>query len=157
MRNNPRTSALLASGFFIVAAIVLGSASLGSPAPNPPLPPLLKDVTAGGGWWGACPPETEEEAHERQGRPIATSPELDQRLAQLFPTGSNERMLVETLRGQGFELLPSCKSDHSIRVAAFEQHGESVSSYPIIAHIFWKVDNSGKIVWTKGFVRYVGL
>jgi hypothetical protein len=117
---------------------------------------LLKDVTAGGGWWGACPPETENEAQERQGRPLATSPELEQRLAQLFPSGSSERMLLNTLQSQGFKLLPPCKSDHSIHVAAFEQRGGGVLSYPIIANIFWKVDDSNKIIWTKGFVRYTG-
>jgi len=157
MRRGVYSLGLLAAGFVLGAAVVLGAIVAGWPGPKPSLPPLLRNVSAGGGWWGACPPETQDEARERQGRPLATSPELDRRLAQSFPPGSSERKLVDTLRNQGFELLPSCRSDHSIHVAAFDQHGGGILFNPITANIFWQVDEADNIVWTKGFVRYVGL
>jgi hypothetical protein len=157
MRKGVRALGLLAAGFVLGAVVVLGALFAGWPGPKPALPPLLKNVTAGGGWWGACPPENEQEAEEREGHPLATSPELEQRLVQSFPPGSNERKLVDTLSKQGFELLPPCKSDHSVRVAAFRQHGGGVLVFPVTANIFWKVDKADNIVWTRGFVAYEGL
>jgi len=157
MRKGIRSLGLFAAGVVLGAVVVLGAIFAGWPGPKPPLPTLLRNVTAGGGWWGACPPETQEEAREQQGQPLATSPELNQRLAHSFPSGSSERKLVDTLRAQGFQLLPPCTSDHSVRVAAFDQHGGGVLAFPITANIFWKVDEADNIIWTKGFVRYVGL
>jgi hypothetical protein len=136
------------------AALVSFAACAG---PQPPLPPLLQNVTAGSGWWGACPPETAEEARLRDLSPLALSPELDERVARSFPIGSSEMVLVDTLRAQGFELRPSCKGDQSIHAAEFEQHPHGLLPYPLTAKVFWKVDSAGNIEWTKAFVRYSGL
>ena len=104
MGRNLRSVGLVFAGCVIGGAIVFGAILAGWPGPQPRLPPLLTDVTAGGGWWGACPPETTEEPHLREGEPLALSPELDQRLAQAFPPGSSEKQLLRTLREQGFEV-----------------------------------------------------
>ena len=138
-------------------AVALAAIFASWAGPKPPLPALLRNVSAGGGWWGACPPETPAEAQEQQGRPVAVSPELNRRLAELFPSGSSERTLVDALRSQGFELMLSCKGDLSIHIAAFVQHGTGLLSHPMTAEIYWKTDEADNIVWTKGFVRYVGL
>ena len=148
---------LLLLGCLLGGVLALAAIFAGWPGPKPPLPTLLRNVSAGGGWWGACPPETPAETQERRGHPVAVSPELNRRLAKLFPPGSSENVLVDTLRAQGFELMPSCKGDHSIRVAAFNQHGGGALLMPITANIFWKVDEAGNIVWTAGFVSYLGL
>jgi hypothetical protein len=124
---------------------------------KPQLPPLLENVSANGGQWGACPSEAEGGARLPEARPLALSPELNLRLAQVFPAGSSEKHLVETLKQQGFELLPPCSSDTYIHAAAFTQHGGGLLSNPLTASVFWKVDESGNVVWTKGFVRYTGL
>jgi hypothetical protein len=147
---------LLLLGCLLGGAVALAAIFGGWAGPKPPLPPLLRNVSAGGGWWGACPPATPAEAQGQQGRPVAVSPELNRRLAELFPSGSSERTLVDALRSQGFELMLSCKGDHSIRIAAFVQHGGGLSP-PMTAEIYWKTDEADNIVWTKGFVRYRGL
>jgi len=157
MRISRRSLAIVAAGCLIGGTVVLGVLFGAWSAPKPPLPALLKNVTAGGGWWGACPPVTPEEARAQSGRPLALSPELNQRLAQSFPSGSNEKRLSDALNAQGFELLPPCKSDPSIRVAAFNQHGGGLLFPPLVANVFWKADGAGNIVWTKGFARYVAL
>ena len=152
MRNATRSLGLL-----VCAVLVLGVIFVGWRQPKPPVPPLLKDVTASGGQWGACPsvPGTEDRLREERTR--ALSPELNQRLIQAFPAGSSEKHLVETLRQQGFELLPPCGTDASVHSAAFTQHGGGILSYPLTANVSWKVDNSGHVVWTQGFVRFMGL
>ncbi|MFO1464929.1 MAG: hypothetical protein U1F35_00560 [Steroidobacteraceae bacterium] len=126
-------------------------------SPTPPLPPLLRNVSAGGGWWGACPAETVEDARLRQGMPLAISPELNQHLNQSFPPGTAELLLRERLNNWGFTELPPCPGDSSIHGAAFVQHGGNVFSAAMTANVFWKVDGAKNIVWTKGFVRYAGL
>ena len=106
---------------------------------------------------GGKPPETPEEPHVREGEPLALSPELDQRLAQAFPPRSNEKQLLKTLGEQGFKFLPPCRGDNSIREAEFNQHGGGVIWFPLTANVFRKVDEADNVVWTKGFVRYMGL
>src|SRR5580692_11453522 len=102
MRSAVRSLGIFSAGCVIGGVIVFGVMFRGWPGPKPILPPLLENVTAGGGWWGACPAETTEEARLREGRPLALSPELDQRLVKAFPSGSSERLLVDALRVQGF-------------------------------------------------------
>jgi hypothetical protein len=148
---------LVIAGILVVGVVVLGATFAGWPGAKPPLPPLLQSVTAGGGLWGACPTQTPEAAAAREGRPVAFSPELDQRLVKSFPPGSSEARLVDTLRMQGFELLAPCTGDSSIHLAAFIQHGGGVISPPMTANIYWKVDERGNILWIKGFVRYLAL
>jgi hypothetical protein len=157
MRNSLRSLVLLAAGCVIGGTVVLGVIFIGSPSAKPALPALLRNVAAGGGLWGACPPDPKEETRALPGQTLALSPQLNQRLAQSFPPGSSERGLSDTLSAQGFELLQSCKNDPSIRVAEFSQHGGGFFSPPIVANVFWKADEAGNIVWTKGFVRYVAL
>lgn len=66
--------------------------------------------------------------------------------------------MMRALRLQGFQLLSSpCKNDHSIHLARFTQVGGGMLVYPITADVFWKADPTGSIVWTKGFVMYLGL
>jgi hypothetical protein len=125
--------------------------------PDPPTPPLLERVTAAGGYWGACPARNTEQAQIIRSSPLALSPELDQRLGDKFPAGTGETKITDTLREQGFTLPMPCPGDPSIRSAAFTQHGGGILFYPLSAEVFWKVDRVGNIVWTKGFVRYVGL
>jgi hypothetical protein len=148
-----RSLGLLLVGVVLVVAAVF----VGWRQPEPPLPALLKNVSATGGQWGACPSKAEDGARSPEERPLALSPELNQSLTQAFPVGSSEKRLAETLRQQGFELLPACSSDTSVHAAAFTQHGGGLLSYPLTANVFWKVDESGNVVWTKGFVRYTGL
>jgi hypothetical protein len=138
----------------IVGAIIFGVERL---APKPPLPPLLKHVSAGGGWWGACPAETPDEARLREGTPLALSPELNQRLSQAFPPGSSAKRLADSLQQQGFKLLPPCVGDNSIRAASFSQQDGGVLTFPLTANVFWKVDQADNVIWTKGFVRYLAL
>lgn len=157
MKNTVRSWLVFLAGCAVGGVIVLGAVAAGWPGPKPPLPSLLQNVSAGGGWWGACPPQTEEEARLREGRPIAISPELNERLARQFPAGTMESVLTDALSSQSFSLLLPCKGDNSIRVAGFQQQGGGLLSPPITAEVYWKVDQSGAIVWTKGFVRYTDL
>lgn len=143
-------------GCALGGGIVLGAAVVGWPGPTPRTPSLLENVSAGGGWWGACPSQNAEEASLRERSPIATSPELNERLRRLFPSGTNEKVLIDALSSQGFSLLPPCAGDKSIRLAGFQQQGGGLLRYPVKAEVYWKVDESGVIVWTKGFVRYIG-
>jgi hypothetical protein len=125
---------------------------------EPPTPPLLVNVTAGSGWWGACPPKDDKEAKMIQmAGKLALSPELEQRLLSEFPPGSNESRIVDALTKQGFKMFPPCKTDQSIHGAEFVQHGGGAFTYQIMASIYWKVDETNAIVWTKGFVAYHGL
>jgi hypothetical protein len=118
-------------------------------------PPLLRHVTARGGWIGACPPEVASEAQLQASQPLAISPELDKRLTQSFPPGTSEDRLVKPLTEQGFRLLPSCRNDPSIRVAAFDGYAGGI--FNTWASVYWKVDSGSAIVWTKGFVAFDGL
>lgn len=106
---------------------------------------------------GPLAPQSEEEARLQRDQSLALSPELQERLVHEFPPGSGEQRLVLALREQGFILLPPCKGDRSIRSAAFNQHGGGLIWDPLTAKVFWKVDDRGKIVWTKGFAWYTGL
>ncbi len=145
----PITFVTVATSLLIALAISLLTV-FGS---RPALPPLLQGVTAGGGYWGSCPPETKEFAHWEASQP-AISPEFNHRLAEAIPIGSNEKHLTEMLSHQGFRMLPACQKDQFIKSAEFEQHG---GLSPLTAMVFWKIDDLGRIVWTKGFVRYTAL
>jgi hypothetical protein len=122
------------------------------------VPALLRNVTARGGYWGACPPsdKTGQETLKTMGR-LATSPELDARLNAAFPPGSDGQKLERTLGEQGFRVVGICKTDGSIRIAGFFRKGAGLLPYDLSAEVYWKVDQVGRIVWTKGFVTYIGL
>ena len=115
---------------------------------------MLPRAVAGG---ALAPPETTEEPHLREGEPLALSPELDQLLAQAFPPGSSEKQLLKTLAEQGFKFLPPCKGDNLVRAAAFTQQGGGIIWLPLTANVFWRIDEADNVVWTKGFVSYMGL
>jgi hypothetical protein len=109
---------------------------------HPTLPPLLRDVSAGGGWWGACPPEGDGR------RELALSPELNRRLEDQFPPGTSEQRLIRVVSDQGFHRAASCQSDPTIHIATFGRPD-------MRAAVYWKSDDAGSIVWTKGFVFYI--
>jgi hypothetical protein len=123
------------------------------------LPPLLQNITAGGGWGSACPPcdETEAKWFALWGGKLGISPEFSQRLQGEYPPGSDEEELIQALKKQGFRISATCKCDQSIRIAEFYAKGEGFLPYSAGAHAFWKRDNAGRIIWTKGFVFYEGL
>lgn len=135
--------------YFVIAVLNI----LGWNGSHPRLPPLLRKVTDGGGYSGplaACP----YRPAGLENLPLALSPELTERLQQEFPAGSSGGHLGEVLSQMGFSLLPPCNDDPSIGRAEFKQSG---GPYPLSAWVFWKVDDHGTIVWTKGVVRYIGL
>jgi hypothetical protein len=124
---------------------------------EPPTPPLLRNVTVGGGWIGACPAESGSDAQFKKDLPLASSPELDRRLLQEFPTGLAEGRLVEELTRHGFAMLPSCQDDPSIHLAVFRQRGGGVSSeFSMTANVYWKVDRENAVAWTRGSVAFTG-
>jgi len=122
------------------------------------LPPLLRNTTAGSGWGSACPPRTDQ---ERQfiatAKKLAVSPELEQRLNDAFPPGSDDANLIAALKIQGFMIVIPCDTDPSIEQASFFQQGSGLLSYSTSATVFWKSDEKHHIVWTKGFVWHTGL
>jgi hypothetical protein len=93
----------------------------------------------------------------RAGGQRRTSPELDARLINQFPPGSEAGKLAKLLTDQGFELRDSCKNDKSIHVARFFRKGVGLLPYATYAGVYWKVDQADRIVWTAGFVSYSGL
>lgn len=142
MRSSPRLH------ISIAATLTLGLMfSAYAQAPNE-LPTLLRNVTARGGYWGACPPTSGG---------LATSPELDARLNTNFPPGSDVQKLESTLVKEGFHIDGVCHTDGSIHIAGFYRKGVGLLPYDVSAQVYWKVDQAGHVVWTKGFVMYIGL
>jgi hypothetical protein len=88
---------------------------------------------------------------------LAISPEFNSRLEKSFPPGSAEQALIDSLEKQGFVLNGHCKSDPTINEASFHANGTGFLPYATIAAAYWQADAEGRIVWTKGFVRYSGL
>jgi hypothetical protein len=119
---------------------------------SPPAPALLEHVSGASGWFGGCPPGKGEPA--RMGGE-ALSPELNQKLAAQFPPGSSADSLVRTLTAQGFKLNGSCQTDSTIHRAGFGGPTRG-SVFETRAEIYWKTAGD-TVVWTKGFVMFVGL
>jgi hypothetical protein len=150
----------------LVASIVAGLAALIVMTPTgriiwtgtmtamlaPPAPALLQHVSSTSGWFGGCPPGTNEPA--RMGGE-ALSPELNQKLAAQFPPGSSTDSLVRTLTAQGFKLTGTCETDSTIHRAGFGGPTRG-SIFETHAEIYWKTEND-TVVWTKGFVMFIGL
>jgi hypothetical protein len=114
-------------------------------------PPLLKDASARSGFASACP-------HRPRGAedlPLATSPEVTQRLEQRFPPGSPSQRLVDELAKEGFTMGLACDVDSTISRAYY--NGPSGGLQEMHGAIEWKTDAAGRIVWAVGFVAYVGL
>lgn len=80
----------------------------------------------------------------------ANSEELQQRLYQQFPPGTNEAMIIRALAEQGFSSMVSSKDDKTIHTSYFESQFGVLSG--IRSTVQWKVDKDDKIIWTKGFV-----
>lgn len=118
--------------------------------PEPPTPALLRGIGAGGGWSSACPPL-------RPDTKLALSPELNVRLAREFPPGTTELRLIEELAKMGFSQPLACEGDPTTRSAFFKQHGGSLYHLAMAARVFWKVDDSGILIWTKGFAEFDGI
>ena len=111
------------------------------------VPEIVRGSTAKGGLWGACP-----SAEQANGREEALSPKFTARLNERFPHGSPEKNLIDALRGEGFTGPNSCESNNSIKWAGFRLNGNEV-----VAQAYWKTDQLGRIIWTKGFVAYTFL
>lgn len=135
----------------VVAGILLAGCDDGL---EPATPPILRNVTAGGGWWnGGCPSHYKALSGDHE----ALSPELTQRLAKGFPTGSEAVLLKEALRSQGFRMQERCATEPSIRLAEFRQTGgRFYGPYPVFAQVTWKQDDAGRLVWSKGHVAFTG-
>jgi hypothetical protein len=88
--------------------------------------------------------------------PQALSPELNQRLIQQFPPGSQGPELFRSLMAQGFKQRPPCDTDLTIHVAMYEGP-ISGFLFKIYGVVYWKTDNDNAIVWTKAIVSYDGL
>jgi len=87
---------------------------------------------------------------------LAVDSKFNERLRNDFPPGSPEQTLVDSLRKQGFRDAGYCKSDPTIKVAAFYAKGTGLLPYATIAEAYWQTDGD-RILWTKGFVHYSGL
>jgi hypothetical protein len=137
-----------------VAVFVWGLAVM--PMFYPPAPPLLQNVSGASGWFGGCPPRNAQEAVERATMGgEALSPELNQKLAAQFPPGSSADSLTRTLTAQGFQLAGPCQNDSTIHRAGFGGTTRG-SAFETRAEIYWKAEGN-TLVWTKGFVMFIGL
>ena len=109
-------------------------------------PPLIGGLTRETGQVDGCPPRFRGDDW-----PKATSPELEQRVARLFPTGGNSAALEQTLAAQRFTIGASCENDSSIHEASFVRYIPALTD-PDLASIYWKTDANNRIVWTKSFI-----
>lgn len=88
----------------------------------------------------------------------ALSPELTERLAHQFPTGSDAGQLERSLLSQGFRVIRApCPTAPAIHLAEFRQTGGGFFAYPIFAQVAWEQNDAGRLVWTKGSVTFTGL
>ena len=60
-----------------------------------------------------------------------------------------------TLTEQGFELAESCQNDFTIRRAWFQGPTRG-AIFETRAEIYWRTEGD-TLVWTKGFVMFIGL
>lgn len=136
---------------FAKSAVLIGICALTSGCwPGecyPPLPPLLRDLTADseGEVWspGSCAlPEGKQQAY---------SPELTSRLQARFPGGSDAAPVERDLLAMGFRVVSPCPNVPSDRLAQFLQKG---CAFPMDARITWQVTEDGKIAGLSGDVFY---
>ena len=159
LTSTPRYMETAMKRVFVVSIVVLSGCTAACSSTNQKsVPPILRGATAHGGWWGACPPSSETEVETRRiMRELAVSPEFNSRLESGFPPGSSEQAFIDSLTGQGFVLSGRCKADSTVRIASFHADGSGFLAYATNAQVYWQADADGRIVWTKGFVRYTGL
>lgn len=117
---------------------------------NRPLPPLIVGAHSGGGQ-SACP--------FADGHPPSVgdvSPQLQVRLQEQFPSGTPVERLIKELKNQGFGDVLKCEHDPTIQWVGFYK-AAGFSLHATTAFVYWKADASGSLVWTKGYVFFVGL
>ena len=149
----------------LVLLLIVGVkvAAVVTAVPEPPLPPLLQGLGGSGGSTTVCPPASEQEAASRRRfpvSPIGWSPELGLRLERQFLPGSDAEVMTAELQKLGFTMAGSCKGDPSIRHAFFDQHGGfplRPGGLPMVANVWWQVDETDHLIWVKGMVAYDGL
>jgi hypothetical protein len=90
---------------------------------------------------------------------ISVSPELEGRLSAQFPVGTVETALTAALASQGFQSpTGACPDDSTIRVSLFPpQTGGGLFRISTAAAVLWKVDATGRIMWTHGTAYHEGL
>jgi len=88
---------------------------------------------------------------------VATSPEFEAQLRQIAPAGTSEGSLILALVAQGFDRDQGpCSNDPAVNSATFTQRGGGLSSYPVMATAYWRVDVNQNIEWVHGTVAYTG-
>lgn len=135
---------------FVKSAVLIGICALISGCwPGecyPPLPPLLRGLTADSegevwspGWCGL--PEGKQ----------PYSPELRRRLQALFPPGSDAAAVERDLLSMGFKVVSPCPSVPSDRLAQFQQKG---CPFPMSAILRWRRAGDGTVAKLSGDVFY---
>ncbi|HTQ99022.1 MAG TPA: hypothetical protein VMH83_03490 [Candidatus Acidoferrum sp.] len=138
----------------MLACTFAGCSSFKNPQP---LPPLLDKATAGSGYASACPARNETERKLMAQSKLASSREVDMRLEREFPAGTDAALLSKYLAAQGFKPEAPCEGDASVQRASFFRKGVGFLPYDTSATVYWKVDAQQRIVWTKGFLFFIGL
>jgi hypothetical protein len=135
-----------------VLALLVGVGSCDAPL-RPATPEILQGVTIGRDQFEMCP-GADPNIHWQ----IALSPEFEDRLGRIAPQGTSEQTLVDALVDQGFQPGDApCSNDPSVRSATFFQsEGGGLSTYPVLARVYWRVDANSAIEWVHGTVSYVG-
>ena len=133
-------------------ALVLATCVAACDAPlNPETPPLVKGASVGREHFSPCPPDASFDWK------VSFSPEFEARLNELVSLDSSEQALIQALAGQGFHLeAPPCSDDLAVRSAMFVQSGGGLTSYPILATAYWRVNADNRIEWIHGNVAFSG-
>jgi len=140
-------AALVIAGFKVAAII--------TSVPEPPLPALLTGIGSSSGSTNGCSADIREQNDKL---PLAWSPELNRRLGQDFPPGTDVTIFERKLQQLGFKNLGACSNDPTIRSAFFRQHGGFAlrpGGLPMGATIWWKLDpGEQRLVWARGMVAF---
>ena len=135
-----------------VLTCLLGLGGCDAPL-RPPTPEILQGIPIGREQFEMCPGASPN-LHWQ----IALSPEFESRLDRLAPHGASEQALIHALAAQGFHSdRAPCSNDPSVRAAKFFQRERGgLSSYPVMADVYWRVDANNNIEWVHGTVSYLG-
>lgn len=78
------------------------------------------------------------------------------RLSSAFPSGTQEDHLIAALGAMEFQILPPSDQEPSVRRARFQQGWGAPDKgfYRMVAWVYWEVDASQQVVWTRGTVGY---
>jgi hypothetical protein len=121
---------------------------------EPPRPAILRGLTASGGLGEACPAQPGDRFG---GLRMSMSPELDARIREQFPLGTEAVRLIDFLTAQGFKLAGECPTDPTIQRAEYFLRSEGFLRFASSAAVYWKTDDQNRIVWTRGFFSVYGL